>query len=305
MSDMDVHYMSLGSLKRMCESERILGSGDDFFMVEFECLQGGKIFLKYPCRLDGYIVIFCISGSFNLTVNMNEKEMEANCLCVLVPEDIVRISGLDREGNGPLKFFMLAVSRNYMSGLRFDIGRLHSRGTSFLNNPVLKLDDSARKIMLSYIWTASEIMSRQLQYRKDCVGSLITSSFFFAGSLLAEQSKSSVMTVSGGSVRASILFDRFIALVREYHMSERSVSFYAGKISMDPKYLSRVIKKATGRTASEWIDSYVVLEAKHMLKYSDLPVKEIVYRLNFPTQAMFCKYFKAHTGFTPKGYRNA
>lgn len=68
---------------------------------------------------------------------------------------------------------------------------------------------------------------------------------------------------------------------------------------------AKLIKNATGRSAPEWIDSFVILEAKSMLKYSPMPIKEIVSRLNFPDQSVFHKFFKAHTGMTPNEYRNS
>jgi AraC-like DNA-binding protein len=49
---------------------------------------------------------------------------------------------------------------------------------------------------------------------------------------------------------------------------------------MSPKYLSKLVKEVSGKSAPEWIDAYVMLEAKHLLKYSDMPVKEIVFKLH-------------------------
>jgi AraC-like DNA-binding protein len=90
-------------------------------------------------------------------------------------------------------------------------------------------------------------------------------------------------------------------LLRKY----RNVGFYADKLCLTPKYLSKLIKTTSGKSAPEWIDSYVILEAKNLLKYSDIAIKEIVYRLNFPNQSVFYKFFKARTGMTPSEYRNS
>lgn len=45
-------------------------------------------------------------------------------------------------------------------------------------------------------------------------------------------------------------------------MQQRSVGFYAGQLNLTPKYLTTIIRKTSGRTAVQWIDDYVVLEAK-------------------------------------------
>ena len=53
------------------------------------------------------------------------------------------------------------------------------------------------------------------------------------------------------------------------------------------------------------IDVYIMLDAKNLLKYSAMPIKEIVYRFSFSNQTVFYKFFKKHTGMTPTEYRNS
>ena len=64
-----------------------------------------------------------------------------------------------------------------------------------------------------------------------------------------------------------------------------------------------VVKKVSGRTASDWIDEYVVLEAKQMLRTTTLTVQEVSRELNFANQSFFGKYFKKHVGMSPSEYR--
>ena len=108
-----------------------------------------------------------------------------------------------------------------------------------------------------------------------------------------------------GQSRSNRVFEEFLLLVSEFHMRERSVSFYAEKLCLTPKYLAKLVKNATGKSASDWIDGYVILEAKNMLRYSPMPVKDIVSRLNFPDAPTFHKYFKLRTGMTPARYRKS
>ena len=103
--------------------------------------------------------------------------------------------------------------------------------------------------------------------------------------------------------RQEIIFGKFITLLAQYHMSERSVTFYAEQLCITPKYFSSLVKKLSGKSAAQWIDNYVILEAKNLLKYSDMSIQEIAYRLNFSTQSFFGKYFKHQTGLSPTQYR--
>ncbi|KAA6344491.1 Arabinose operon regulatory protein [termite gut metagenome] len=70
------------------------------------------------------------------------------------------------------------------------------------------------------------------------------------------------------------------------------MEFYANKLCITPKHLSKVIKESSDRSAIEWIDSYVMLEAKALLKSTNMTIQQISDELNFPSQTFFGKYFK-------------
>ena len=89
----------------------------------------------------------------------------------------------------------------------------------------------------------------------------------------------------------------------EHHRKERRVDFYAEQLFLSPKHFSTVVKKVSGKTAGEWIDEYVILEAKALLKYSVMSIQEVAYFMNFPNPSFFGKYFKHHTGLSPSEYK--
>ena len=82
------------------------------------------------------------------------------------------------------------------------------------------------------------------------------------------------------------------------------VGFYADRLRVTPKYLTTLIKKASGRSVSAWIDYYVIGEAKTLLKYSDRSIYEISKELNFPNQSFFGSYFRRYVGVSPSQYRS-
>ena len=148
-----------------------------------------------------------------------------------------------------------------------------------------------------YLQLAEAIQASPLANKRECLDALYTSFF-----LLNEGQQAAVPSVQPLS-RAEDVFSRFIRLLSEFHLRERNVGFYAGKLALSPTYLSNLIKQASGRSAPEWIDSFVILEARNYLRYSDLSIKEIVFRLNFSDQPTFTKFFKSHTGLTPAQFR--
>lgn len=104
--------------------------------------------------------------------------------------------------------------------------------------------------------------------------------------------------------RQGRMSDQFLSLVQQNFRKERFLEFYADKLEVSSKHLSRTVKQQTGYTAVEWIERYVVLEAKILLKSSNLNIQQISDELNFPSQSFFGKYFKKLTGMTPKEFRN-
>jgi AraC-like DNA-binding protein len=105
--------------------------------------------------------------------------------------------------------------------------------------------------------------------------------------------------------KTSALLTNFKTLLSKEIQQQRSVKFYAGKLNVTPKYLSEVIKEQTGRTAGEWIDQTVILEAKVLLQKKDLSIARISEMLNFADQSVFGKFFKVNTGIPPLTYRNS
>lgn len=102
-----------------------------------------------------------------------------------------------------------------------------------------------------------------------------------------------------------LLFQRFMALLSHPANTEREVRAYAEQLLVTPKYLSAVCKEKSGRTAMDWITESTVAQIKYYLLQTDLTVKEIAFKLDFPDVSFFCKYVKKHLGLTPLEYRNA
>lgn len=100
------------------------------------------------------------------------------------------------------------------------------------------------------------------------------------------------------------LTEKFLSLVQQHFKKERFLDFYANKLDVSTKHLSRTVKEASGFSAVEWIDRFVILEAKVLLKSTNMTVQQISDELNFKSQSIFGKYFKKHTGKSPKEFRN-
>ncbi|MDE5883172.1 MAG: helix-turn-helix domain-containing protein, partial [Muribaculaceae bacterium] len=93
--------------------------------------------------------------------------------------------------------------------------------------------------------------------------------------------------------------------VKKAFTSHRDVGHYASALHLSPGHLSRIVKNVSGKTVSEWIKDYVILEAKVMLRSKDLAIYEISDMLSFPNPSFFSKYFRERVGITPTQYRDS
>lgn len=100
------------------------------------------------------------------------------------------------------------------------------------------------------------------------------------------------------------LVARFKRLASQQFREQRSVQHYADQLALTPKHLARVVKEQTGRTPGELLDDLLLLEAKALLRYTDVTVAEIAWELRFTDPSHFGKFFRKHTGFTPGEYRD-
>ena len=105
------------------------------------------------------------------------------------------------------------------------------------------------------------------------------------------------------SSKKEALFNSFINLISQNHKQEHSVTYYAEKLFITPKYLARVVDEISHKPAKRWIDEYITLEAKMMLRSTQKTIQGISDELNFPDMSFFGKFFKRMTGMSPKAYR--
>lgn len=285
-----------------------IGIGEDFCLMDIRYDERQMNF-GYPCRLDGNVMLFCINGSIRLSVNLNDFDIKEGELIICTAGDIVKVSQPEIEESEDRHFVMLAMSHKFASDLRIDFKRILNEGLIPLSTPVIRLNGKVREIISDHLALIAKVTSVKGELYKDSVRSLVSSLvsvlgsqwFDEVGSLKAKER----MGTDTRSNHKRLIFEQFLKLVSENYSHHRQMAFYADKLCLSPKYLSKLVKEASGKTAPEWIDSYVLLEAKHLLKYSHMSIKEIVYRLHFPNQTAFYKYFKAHTGMTPTDYRNS
>lgn len=105
------------------------------------------------------------------------------------------------------------------------------------------------------------------------------------------------------SSKAHELTEQFKQLIVRFIHQHHAITFYAQHLGVTPNHLNKVVKQSTGKQASTLIAEMLILEAKVLLKHSEFSISEIAFKLGFVDQSYFSRFFKIHTGNTPKAYR--
>ncbi|WP_055444821.1 helix-turn-helix domain-containing protein [Lacinutrix himadriensis] len=98
-------------------------------------------------------------------------------------------------------------------------------------------------------------------------------------------------------------FLAFKSLLESHYIQSRNAGFYAEKLNITYKYLNTICKDTLAITAKQFIDEFIILEAKRLLINSEIKSTELAYSLGFEEPTNFVKYFKKYTGFTPNQFK--
>ncbi len=257
---------------------------------------------------DGLSVIMVIKGNLCLSINSEKFTLEPNTLVILRPNDVLTAPGNEDE---PADIYTLFLSSRFLKGINFDVNII--RPSRFIDSsPVLHFNRSQKKLLLNYLMLlhncaiSNDSGPNQLGVISRSIGRNLVVSFLYQIAYIREKeltTDSTVLDLPAQRTRKLNYVHDFLKILEQYYRQERNVAFYADKLCISSKYLSMLVREATGHSAATIIDRYVITEAKNMLRYSADTIQQIAYKLNFPNQSAFGKYFKHMTGQSPTTFR--
>lgn len=244
------------------------------------------------------LIVLCKSGHAEFTMNGRSHRMEKNSL--LVSFGMSKVCDIVKSDD--FKATALVESHEFMQETLMSMTHLWSYLLHIVNEPVLQLsEDELRRLELNYSLLTRYLANSYHYFRREAIIAVMQASYLDVCDALRHR----VPTSNSVPTRSYTIFDQFIRLMAREYVLHRDVQWYAEQMSLTPKYLSEVVKEVSGRTAGQWITSFVVMELKSLLRDSDLSIKEIAVELNFSNQSFLGKYFKNSTGMSPLEYRNS
>lgn len=258
---------------------------------------------EHPLRVKGMTILLCVKGSFEVEVNMTPYTVTPGMLLVVGHDNIFRLKSADTDN---LDVYMFVISPEFMQDINIDVAVLQTIRLTPNAVPILQLEEEEERIIRTYmemIHTNTTFNTEPVYVRSisRCLMAAVVYQLIQMGRNRAKTDE----PVTPGMARRNNYVRDFIKLVHQHHKRERSVAFYASKLFISSKYLSSLVREASGRSAAEWIDEYVILEAKNQLRFSGKNIQQIAYDLNFTNQSAFGKYFKHLTGMSPTEFQRS
>ena len=252
-------------------------------------------FIGNPHKFDFFMIVHHTHGRLDAKIDMQDIHItEPNNSIKLAPGQIVEIVSISEDFDATVMILSKRFIEDMMVHLNVQIP-FRSRKDI---NPIEHLTDEDMAMEQHFLKAVKHILSNQdnpyrLQVLQHSILAIIYSSEKIRDIKESEQPRTN----------ADIISKEFIKLVQENFRQERQLQFYADKLCITPRYLSRVVKESTSSSAADWIERYVVLEARALLKSTNMTIQQISDYLNFPSQTFFGKYFKRRMGVSPKEYR--
>jgi len=109
--------------------------------------------------------------------------------------------------------------------------------------------------------------------------------------------------VSVSSNAASVITEQYKKALSQHIYHKQKITDYAELLSISPNHLNKCVKKAMGKSAHDVLNEMLLLEAKVLLKQTNMTISEISYKIGKNEISDFARFFKAQTGMKPSEYR--
>jgi AraC family transcriptional regulator, transcriptional activator of pobA len=257
-------------------------------MVEIKTLEN-TVNLDKPRRIMRYVLIYCTSGSLSLTIDEKEFKLTAGKLITITSGQIHYINKTPKAKGCILEFTLDFFCKNDK-----DIELIFHNGLfcHFAMNEVIAVDKIAVETLLNLI--AEELKEQPYQY------------------MISVHSRIELILVAvnrakikrGDEIwKPDALFLKFLEIVRGNFAHNYALAQFAKELGTTEIKLNELAKLHTGKTAQNVIYGLVTSEAKRLLTYGNLSVKEVAYQLGFNDPFYFSNFFKKQTKSSPKLYK--
>ncbi|MGN1375049.1 MAG: helix-turn-helix domain-containing protein [Prevotella sp.] len=249
-----------------------------------------------PSRISGIIVGMCTEGSFSYMADATRQTVEAGNIMIIYNGQVTSRC----EQDSPSKGIGIIMTYDFFQEIAKNVHELSALFLLSRTHPIFKLQSKEVNAVLNYFSLMREKADDKTNhFRKDVVRLIMSATIYDLSNTIYH-----VLDLKQrGELNSERIFIDFIRLVETNFIKERRVSWYSNELCITSKYLSEKVRQVSGRTPNEWIDSFVILEIRILLKNTTKSIKQISADMHFPNQSFMGRFFRAHVGVSPLTYR--
>ncbi|MCM1169677.1 MAG: helix-turn-helix domain-containing protein [Bacteroides sp.] len=248
-----------------------------------------------PFLTDFALIFLRNKGEISCELNGRKFEARGAYLAIIPPHTLQKI--IYESSDSEKK--VLVLSKNVVDGIGMSRNERVFLNQAFLTNPIIPLSEKQYQNHLLYF----NLIENELQDADNLNPTKTIQKIFEALITKYPISEAVQSIMSHPRDRKEALIQKFHLSLHDFCRQQRTVSFYAKKLSVTPQYLSKVTKEKSGKSAAELIEHYAIDRIKVSLFQESSSLKAIADDFHFGSLALMNKYFKRRTGISPAEYR--
>lgn len=255
-----------------------------------------EFYRKRLVKLTNGAILFCYGGEADITIDLEKYHIVPNTNITLIPNSIFSLTGASKDFQ--VHYFAYSEDMFRAACFRLDPAFIHFlKENACYTHPQKEVPRSVAGLVEASLAIYNDSANR---FRETIAQNLLQ--IFFLDLYDKVQRFFTPEQIEGSS-RKDELFKKFIGLIHTHCTTQRDVTFYANELCISTRYLSSIVNQTSEASAKEIIDGFLILELKLALQSTNLSLKEIADKYHFPDQSFFGRFFKKHTGVSPKEFR--
>ena len=268
-----------------CPTDYLVGDATGTLMNEYG---------RFPCKIKCGVYAFLVRGTASATLNITKYDFRAGDVLWMESGSFLLIHEFSDDA---LVYYLLFSSEFLERNTR------HLRlsfNTLDLYSPVMHTEGERSALLEN----AFKLLFQAINCQPSAMNSNIMAQVYnMVLQYFEDHAKQSDSYVARPQDRKQEIYREYSTLVLQHYHEWHHVARYAEVMRITLPHLCSSIKAACNRTAGDLITDAILTDAKSQLKITNQQIKEVALSLGFENVAFFNRFFKTHTGMTPKEYR--
>nr|WP_288808350.1 helix-turn-helix domain-containing protein [uncultured Sphingobacterium sp.] len=254
---------------------------------------------RRPIRIDHLGICLIRKGRLKLSLNFVDHILDADTMYFLSPMVVMQVM----ESSDDIEMYTLFTEFDFFQKIGLPVYKVYSmEKLGHEDDTILKLDKSDSNRFYQYLMNLEyqNTAPQDVPFRLEIIKMTLMLLFYE----ISAKVSSKLERTSAGFERKNRMVMEFLNLASLHFKTNRSVQYYADRLFISRKHLTRIVKDVTGFGPKAILEEIVISEAVILMNVSSMSVKDVMQELNFSDFGTFSKFFKGHLGQSPLLYRS-